>query len=107
MNIYATRKGGYEWMSLDDFEDMLPDRPADQKWELINGRVIRAMVGTRWEHHVIMDNMGHALSNHLIAKAMPADVAPTEQAAAPHPDPLPLKKGERKFFALSDGEGWR
>jgi hypothetical protein len=28
-------------MSLDDFEELLPDKPADEKWELIGGRVVR------------------------------------------------------------------
>ncbi len=41
----------FEWMSLADFEEMLPDKPSDEKWELIGGRVIRMMVGARWEHH--------------------------------------------------------
>ena len=35
----------YEYMSLDDFEELLLDKPADEKWELIGGRVIRGMVG--------------------------------------------------------------
>jgi hypothetical protein len=47
MNIYATKKDGLEWMSLDDFEEMLADKPAHAKWESINGRVIRGMVGAR------------------------------------------------------------
>jgi len=33
----------YEYMSLDDFEELLPDKPADEKWELIGGRVVRMM----------------------------------------------------------------
>jgi Uma2 family endonuclease len=70
MNIYAAKKDGLEWMSLDDFEEMLPDKPAHEKWELINGRVIRGMVGARWEHHVIIDNMGLAISNHFLNKKM-------------------------------------
>ena len=40
----------YEYMSLDDFEELLADKPADEKWELIGGRVVRMMVGARWEH---------------------------------------------------------
>ncbi len=65
MNNYAARKDGLEWMSLDDFEELLADKPAHEKWELINGRVIRGMVGARWEHHIIIDNMGYALTDHL------------------------------------------
>lgn len=37
----------YEYMSFDQFEELLPDKPADAKWELIGGRVIRMMVGAR------------------------------------------------------------
>ena len=43
----------YEYMSLDDFEELLADKPADEKWELIGGRVVRMMVGARWEHNRI------------------------------------------------------
>lgn len=74
MNIYAAKKDGLEWMSLDDFEEMLPDKPADQKWELINGRVIRGMVGARWEHHVIIDNMSYALTDHIRKQDLPCRV---------------------------------
>ncbi len=74
MNIYAAKKDGLEWMSLDDFEEMLPDKPAHEKWELINGRVIRGMVGARWEHHVIIDNMSFALTNHLRKNELPCRV---------------------------------
>jgi hypothetical protein len=28
-------------MSLDDFEELLADKPADEKWELLGGRVLR------------------------------------------------------------------
>ena len=74
MNIYAAKKDGFEWMSLDDFEEMLPDKPAHEKWELINGRVIRGMVGARWEHHVIVDNMSFALTDHLRKNELPCRV---------------------------------
>ncbi len=30
----------YEYMSLDDFEELLADKPADEKWELLGGRVV-------------------------------------------------------------------
>jgi len=74
MNIYASKKDGFEWMSLDDFEEMLADKPAHEKWELINGRVIRGMVGARWEHHVIIDNMGLAVGTHLQNAGLPCRV---------------------------------
>ncbi len=51
----------YEYMSLDDFEELLPDKPADEKWELIGGRVVRMMVGARWEHNRICQNIAAAM----------------------------------------------
>jgi Uma2 family endonuclease len=74
MNIYAAKKDGFAWMALDDFEETLPDKPAHEKWELINGRVNRGKIGTRWEHHVIIDNMGHAIGNHFQNETMPSRV---------------------------------
>ena len=53
----------YEYMSLDDFEELLADKPADEKWELLGGRVVRMMVGARWEHNRIVQNMTTALMN--------------------------------------------
>jgi Uma2 family endonuclease len=53
----------YEYMSLDDFEELLPDKPADEKWELIGGRVVRMMVGARWEHNRICQNVATAMMN--------------------------------------------
>ena len=37
----------FETMSADDFEDLILDMPADEKWELIGGRAVRGMVGVR------------------------------------------------------------
>jgi hypothetical protein len=34
-------------MSLDDFEELLADKPADERWELLGGRVTRMMVTRR------------------------------------------------------------
>jgi Uma2 family endonuclease len=68
----AARK--FETMSLDDFEELILDMPADEKWELIGGRVVRGMVGARWEHHLIVQNLNVALLNHLRAKGYPCRV---------------------------------
>jgi hypothetical protein len=38
----------YDYMDLDDFEELLADKPRDEKWELIGGRFVRMMVGARW-----------------------------------------------------------
>ncbi|GLK56740.1 Uma2 family endonuclease [Methylopila capsulata] len=58
---------GYEYMSLDDFEELLADKPAHEKWELIGGRVVRMMVGARWEHARIVQNIARHLGNRLDA----------------------------------------
>ena len=55
------RRDGFEYMDLDDFEELLADKPAHEKWELINGRVVRMMVGARWEHKRIVQNITSAL----------------------------------------------
>ena len=48
-------------MSLDDFEELLADQPEDERWELIGGRVVRMMVGARWEHNRIINNLAAGL----------------------------------------------
>jgi Uma2 family endonuclease len=53
----------FETMSADDFEELILDMPADEKWELIGGRVIRGMVGARWEHKRIVQNITVAMMN--------------------------------------------
>lgn len=62
---------GFKYMDLDDFEELLLDKPDDEKWELINGRVVRGMVGARLEHHLIVRNMSLALDNHIRSRALP------------------------------------
>ncbi|MDZ4792535.1 MAG: Uma2 family endonuclease [Hyphomicrobiales bacterium] len=57
----------FETMALDDFEELLLDKPRDEKWELIGGRVIRGMLGARWEHKEIVLNISTALRNHFRA----------------------------------------
>jgi Uma2 family endonuclease len=52
-------------MSLDDFEDFLADKPADERWELIGGRVVKMMVGARWEHAAIVNNISYYLNRSL------------------------------------------
>ena len=55
----------FEYMSLDDFEEMLADKPDNERWELIGGRVVRMMVGARWEHSYISSNLSAALRERL------------------------------------------
>ena len=52
-------------MSLDDFEDLLADQPEDERWELICGRVVRMMVGARWEHNLIVGNIDGRMNARL------------------------------------------
>jgi Uma2 family endonuclease len=53
----------FEYMALDDFEELLADKPANERWELIGGRVVRMMVGARWEHGRIVQNIARRLEN--------------------------------------------
>jgi Uma2 family endonuclease len=64
----------HDRVSLADFEEMLADKPELEKWELIDGRIYKSMVGAAWEHHVIIDNVGLAISNHLRATQQPCRV---------------------------------
>ncbi|MGC1587619.1 MAG: Uma2 family endonuclease, partial [Rhodomicrobium sp.] len=58
----------FETMSADDFEELILDMPADEKWELIGGRVIRSMFGARWEHKRIVQNITVAMMNDFRGK---------------------------------------
>jgi len=53
----------YEFTSLSDFEELLADKPKDERWELIGGRVVRMMVGARWEHAALIQNIPRHLGN--------------------------------------------
>jgi len=66
--IMTFRSDQYDYMDLDDFEELLADRPRDEKWELIGGRVVKMMVGARWEHHFIVRNLTLGIDNQLRAK---------------------------------------
>lgn len=61
----TARRPGFEYMALDDFEELLADKPADEKWELIGGRVVRLPRGVRWEHKRIIQNVMVALVQHI------------------------------------------
>ena len=66
----------FERMALDDFEELLADKPRNERWELIGGRVVRMMVGARWEHGRIVQN---------IATGLEAGFAPGGPPARPSP----------------------
>lgn len=55
----------YEYMSFEDFEEALADKPRNEKWELIGRRVVRMMVGARWEHASIVQNIARRIGNSL------------------------------------------
>jgi len=59
----------YDYMDLDDFEELLADKPRDEKWELIGGRVVRMMVGARWEHHFIVRKLAFGIDNQMRARS--------------------------------------
>ena len=62
-----------EFMDLADFEDFELNRPEDEKWELINGRVVRSMVGARLDHARIIQNINFALRSHIRARGLPCE----------------------------------
>jgi Uma2 family endonuclease len=64
MNI---QRQNIDRVSLADFEEMSADKPWDEKWELIDGRVYKMMVGAAWEHKQIVLNLTLAVNNHLRA----------------------------------------
>lgn len=65
------RQPGFDYMTLADFEELLADKPADERWELIGGRVVKMMVGARWEHHFIVQNLSGGLRERLRAAGSP------------------------------------
>jgi Uma2 family endonuclease len=70
----SQRSDQFQYMALDDFEELLADKPRDERWELIGGRVVRMMVGARWEHHIIIQNLVVGLRQRLRAKGAPCHV---------------------------------
>ena len=71
---FANRRPGFLYMDLDDFEEYLADKPENEKWELIGGRVVKMMVGARWEHHRIVRNLALEIENKLCARGANCDV---------------------------------
>ncbi len=53
---------------IDDFDGMRLHKPDDEKWELVEGRILKSMVGARWGHKQIVLNILMALNNHLRAR---------------------------------------
>ena len=63
-----SRSEQYDYMDLDDFEGLLADVPSDQRWELIAGRVVKMMVGARWQHNFIIQNVAFGLRERFRAQ---------------------------------------
>lgn len=61
-------------LSLDDFEELLADQPEGERWELIDGRVVRMMVGARWEHNRIIHNLSYELRRRFEENGSPCRV---------------------------------
>ena len=55
----------FDYMDLDDFEELLADKPRDEKWELIGGRVVKMMTGAPWEHNYVVTNLASGLQSRL------------------------------------------
>ncbi len=68
------RRPGFQYMDLDDFEEYLADKPENERWELIGGRVVKMMVGARWEHHLITRNLAFEIERELREKKLPCRV---------------------------------
>jgi Uma2 family endonuclease len=82
-----------ERMSLDDFEELLLNRPEDEKWELIDGVLVKGMVGARVEHHIIISNIDYALHDRFKRNGIPCRV---------FRESFFLKKRENDLAALPD-----
>ena len=66
--------GRSDYMNLEDFEELLGDRPHDERWELIDRRVVKLMVEARWDHHLIIQNLAFGTRQQLQAKRSPCRV---------------------------------
>jgi Uma2 family endonuclease len=89
----AMRRDGFIYMSLDDFEERLADKPANEKWELIGGRLVRMMVGARWEHKRIVQN---------ITASLLATFRERKSGCRPYDETFFLKKPELASAVLPD-----
>lgn len=61
-------------VTLEAFERLEADAPGDERWELVRGRILRAMVGARWEHNRIINNIGYELRRRFDDLASPCRI---------------------------------
>ena len=67
----SRRDDRYDHMDLDDFEELLADRPRGEWWEPIGGRVVETTTGARWEHNHLIQNISGAPRDRLRASGSP------------------------------------
>ena len=56
-----SRSEKFDYMDVDDFEELLADMPNHERWELIVGRVMKMMIGAWWQHDLIIQNLAFGL----------------------------------------------
>ena len=61
-------------VTLEAFERLAADAPSDERWELVPSRIVRMMVGARWEHNRIINNIGYELRRRLDERGSPCRV---------------------------------
>ena len=61
-------------VTLEAFERLVADAPQDERWELVRGRIARMMVGARWEHNRIVNNIGYELRRRFDERGSPCRV---------------------------------
>lgn len=61
-------------VTLEAFDRLAADAPDDERWELVRGRILRMMVGARWEHNRIINNVGYELRRRLDERGSPCRV---------------------------------
>lgn len=61
----------FDHLALDDFEELFADKPRDERWELIGGRLVCVPAGARWEHAQIVRNIAYALEHGFATSGSP------------------------------------
>lgn len=107
-------------VTLEAFERLAVEAPPDERWELVCGRIVRMMVGARWEHNRLVNNIGYELRRRFDERGSPCRVfletfrlrsAPSASSLLPdvivHCEPLApgatsLEKPVVLFEVLSD-----
>ncbi|RYC33081.1 Uma2 family endonuclease [Lichenibacterium minor] len=51
-------------LDLDGFRGLMADKPRDEEWDLIGGRVAETTTGARRDHRFIVQDIDFALSRH-------------------------------------------